>query len=334
MQQHKRTLYILYLLVTIIIVGIVGYYYLLDISLMDAFYMTVITISTVGFQEVAPLTVPAQLFTIALIFLSLGIIGYSGTQLVGFLFGGTMREAWREQKMNDQLKALNNHIIVCGAGETGQHIIQSLEKEKVDFVVIEFDEEKLEAIKEYDNVIAFHGDATQDEALEKAGIHRAKGLIATLNSDANNLYTVLTARQINPDLLIVARAITHNSHEKLIRAGADKTVSPNEIGGHRMATMLLKPNVIAFLDTITHSGKIDLNLNEVVIHPASTLSNKTLMEANIPEQTDLIIIAIKEKDDDDIVFNPTKDHLLTPGQTLIALGDDDNLNKLKNLAGS
>lgn len=236
--------------------------------------------------------------------------------------------------MNDQLKNLKDHVIVCGAGETGQHIIQSLEKEHVDFVVIEFEEDKLEAIKEYDNVIAFHGDATQDEALEKAGIHRAKGLIAALNSDANNLYTVLTARQLNPDLLIVARAITHNSHEKLVRAGADKTVSPNEIGGHRMASMLLKPSVIAFLDTITHSGRIDLNLNEVVIQPASRLSNKTLMEANIPEQTDLIIIAVKEKEDSAIIFNPTKDHLLTPGQTLIALGEDEDLNKLKKLAGS
>ncbi|SFC46495.1 voltage-gated potassium channel [Alkalibacterium subtropicum] len=334
MQQRKRTLYILYLLITIVMVGIIGYYLLLDISLMDAFYMTVITISTVGFQEVAPMTVPAQLFTIILIFFSLGILGYTGSQLIGFFFGGTLREAWREQKMNEQLNELHDHIIVCGAGETGQHIIQSLEKEQVDFVVIEFEEEKLEAVKEFDNVIVFQGDATQDEVLEKAGIYRAKGLIAALNSDANNLYTVLTARQLKPDLLIVARAITHNSHQKLIRAGADKTVSPNEIGGHRMASMLLKPSVIAFLDTITHSGQIDLNLNEVVIKPASRISNKTLMEANIPEQTDLIIIAIKEKDEDGIIFNPTKDHLLTPGQTLIALGDDDDFKKLKKLAGS
>ncbi|MCC5890891.1 MAG: TrkA family potassium uptake protein, partial [Alkalibacterium sp.] len=138
----------------------------------------------------------------------------------------------------------------------------------------------------------------------------------------------------NPDLHIVARAITHDSHEKLIRAGADKTVSPNEIGGYRMASMLLKPNVIAFLDTITHSGKIDLNLNEVIIKPDSELSNKTLMDANIPEQTDLIIIAIKEDEDDGIVFNPTKDHLLRPGQTLIVLGEDKDLNKLKKLAES
>ena len=134
--------------------------------------------------------------------------------------------------------------------------------------------------------------------------------------------------------MIIARAITHNSHAKLIRAGANKTVSPNEIGGHRMASMLMKPSVIAFLDTITHSGQIDLNLNEVVIQPASRLSNKTLMEANIPEQTDLIIIAIKEKDADAILFNPTRDHLLTPGQTLIVLGEDEDLNKLKKLAGS
>ncbi|GEK91606.1 potassium channel family protein [Alkalibacterium kapii] len=334
MQQNKRTLYILYLLIAIIIVGTGGYYLLLDISLMDSLYMTVITISTVGFQEVTPLDAPAQLFTIILIFFSLGTLGYTGSQLISFFFGGTLQKVWREQKMKEQLDELNDHIIVCGAGETGQHIIQSLETEDVQFVVIEFEEDKLEAIQEYDDIIAFQGDATQDEVLLKAGIDRARGLIAALNNDANNLYTVLTARQLKPDLHIVARAITHNSHEKLIRAGADKTVSPNEIGGHRMASMLLKPSVIAFLDTITHSGQIDLNLNEAVIKPSSEISHKTLMEANIPEQTDLIIIAIKDKDDDKIIFNPTKDHLLTPGQTLIALGDDDDLKKLKKLAGS
>lgn len=334
MQQRKRTVHVLYLLVTIIIIGTLGYFLLLDITLMDAIYMTVITMSTVGYQEVAPMTPPAQIFTIILIFFSLGTLGYSGSQLIGYFFGGKLREAWREQRMKDQLSEMKDHIIVCGAGETGQHIIQSLEKENAKFVVIEFEPEKLEAVKEYSSVIAFQGDATSDETLQKAGISRAKALVATLNNDANNLYAVLSARQLNPDLHIVARAITHNSHEKLIRAGADKTVSPNEIGGHRMASMLLKPNVIAFLDTITHSGKIDLNLNEVIIKPHSRLSHKTLMDANIPEQTDLIIIAIKEVGSEEIVFNPTKDYLLTPGQVLIVLGEDDDLNKLKVLAES
>ncbi|GAB2491901.1 hypothetical protein GCM10008929_15270 [Alkalibacterium psychrotolerans] len=218
------------------------------------------------------------------------------------------------------------------SGETGQHIIQSLHKENADFVVIEFEKEKLDAVKEYSDIIAFQGDATSDEVLEKAGISRAKALVASLNNDANNLYAVLSARQLNPQLHIVARAITHDSHEKLIRAGADKTVSPNEIGGYRMASMLLKPNVIAFLDTITHSGKIDYNLNEVIIKQNSDLSHKSLMDANIPEQTDLIIIAIKEVENENIVFNPTKDYILEPGQTLIVLGEDKDLNKLKKLA--
>ncbi|HAJ69643.1 MAG TPA: hypothetical protein DCO62_00225 [Alkalibacterium sp.] len=155
MQQNKRTLYILYLLVAIIIVGTGGYYLLLDIGLMDAFYMTSITISTVGFQEVTPLNAPAQLFTIILIFFSLGTLGYTGSQLISFFFGGTLQKVWREQKMKDQLNELSDHIIVCGAGETGQHIIQSLETEEVKFVVIEFEEDKLEALQDYDNIIAF-----------------------------------------------------------------------------------------------------------------------------------------------------------------------------------
>lgn len=332
MSQRKRTIHVFYLLITIIIVGTIGYSLLLNIGFIDAIYMTVITMSTVGFREVAQMTAPAQIFTIFLIFLSLGTVGYTGSQLVGYVFGGELKEARREQKMMDKLDKLNNHIIVCGAGETGQHIIQSLYKENAQFVVVEFEKEKLDVVKEYSDIIAFQGDATSDEILEKAGISRAKALVASLNNDANNLYAVLSARQLNPDLHIVARAITHDSHEKLIRAGADKTVSPNEIGGYRMASMLLKPNVIAFLDTITHSGKIDYNLNEVNIKPGSDLSHKTLMDANIPEQTDLIIIAIKEGEDNDIVFNPTKDYLLKPGQTLIVLGEDKDLNKLKKLA--
>ncbi|EXJ22584.1 Potassium channel protein [Alkalibacterium sp. AK22] len=334
MDKRKRTFLIIALLAAIVLIGTAGYYLMLDITLMNAFYMTIITMSTVGFQEVAPMHATAQLFTVGLIVISLATIGYSGGQLIGLLLDGSLRESWREQKMKEQLNALNDHIIVCGAGETGWHIIQSLMKQNTDFVVIEFEEEKLEAVKEYGSILAFQGDATSDDVLERAGISRARSLVASLNNDANNLYTVLSARQLNPNLNIVARAITHDSHEKLIRAGADKTVSPNEIGGYRMASMLTKPNVVAFLDTITHSGKIDLNLNEVIIQADSELSNKTLMQASIPEQTDLIIIAIKEQDNEQIVFNPTKEHLLKAGQILIVLGDDKDLNKLKNLAGA
>lgn len=147
MKQHRRTINVLYLLVTIIIIGTIGYSYMLDITFMNAMYMTVITMSTVGFQEVAPMTVPAQIFTIVLIFFSLGTVGYTGSHLVAYVFGGELKEARREQKMMDKLDKLNNHIIVCGAGETGQHIIQSLHKENADFVVIEFEKEKLDAVK-------------------------------------------------------------------------------------------------------------------------------------------------------------------------------------------
>ena len=331
MQKYKRTLYILFLLLIVNVIGTVGYLLLLDIDFIDALYMTVITISTVGFGEVVPLTTAGKNFTILLIFLSLGIIGYAGSSIVNFFFEGKIRDAWRERKMRDRLDHLENHVIVCGAGETGRHVIQTLREEHVDFIVIEENEEKAEALKE-DKVMVLVDDATTDEALEKAGIKRAKGLVVALSTDANNLYTVLTAREMNESLMIIARAINNNSHDKLVRAGANKTVSPNEIGGHRMASMLLKPSVVAFLDTITHSGKIDLNLNQVVIHPKSQLCDKTLMEANIPEKTDLIIIAIKDQQDDDIIFNPMKDYRLKPYQTLIVLGEDKDLFKLKQLA--
>lgn len=331
MQKHKRTFYILSLLLIVNIIGTIGYLSLLDVTFIDALYMTVITISTVGFGEVVPLSFSAKIFTILLIFLSLGIIGYAGTSLVHFFFEGKIRAAWRERKMRERLDQLKGHMIVCGAGETGKHVIEALRQEKIEFVVIEQDNVKVEGLKR-NKVLAFLDDATTDEALEKAGIYHAKGLVAALSTDALNLYTVLTAREMNDQLMIVARAINNNSHDKLIRAGANKTVSPNEIGGHRMASMLLKPSVVAFLDTITHSGNIDLNLNQIVINPKSQLCNKTLMEANIPEKTDLIIIAIKNQQDEDIIFNPMKDYRLKPYQTLIVLGEDKDLFKLKQLA--
>lgn len=236
--------------------------------------------------------------------------------------------------MADTRDQLTDHIIVCGADETGRHVIETLGKEHMNTVVIERDQEKIKRVSGNSEVITVSGDATKGEVLEEAGIKRARGLIIALDTATNNLDTVLAAREMNPSVFIIAKAVDHNSHDELIRAGANKTVSPNEVGGNRMALLLLKPSVITFLDTITHSENNDLNLNEVVIDPNSSLCNLTLMEANIPEQTDLIITAIKEKGQKSLVFNPNKDYILTAGQTLIVLGDDRDIDRLRELASS
>ncbi|MBM7542057.1 potassium channel family protein [Amphibacillus cookii] len=331
MKHRKRIFFLIGLLLVLVIFGSLGYLLLLEVEWIDALYMATITISTVGYGEVAPMTAEAKIFSILLIIMSIGVIGYAGSALMRYFFEGTVKQVWRERKMKEQINKMNDHIIVCGAGETGGQVIHVLQQQNANFVVVEQDVNKVEELKK-DRIAVIHADATTDQALDEANIIKASGLVTSLSTDANNLYTVLTAREMNPQLNIIARAITPNSHDKLIRAGANKTVSPNEIGGHRMASMLLKPSVIAFLDTITHSGHIDLNLNEVEIEQGSYLVGKSIEEANIAEETDLILIAIKSKKEDHMIFNPKQNYLLKTDDIMIVLGEQVQLKELMKLA--
>ncbi|SDC07336.1 voltage-gated potassium channel [Pelagirhabdus alkalitolerans] len=323
--KNKRKVIILFVMLTfIVLLGTTSYWILLDISLLDSLYMTIITISTVGYGEVVDLTPEAQIFTMILIFLGIGVIGYAASTIVSYFLEGNIRAFWRDKKMNEAIKNLKNHYIVCGAGETGRHVINSLKKEAIDFVIIECDQTRVEALKE-EKLLVLKGDATDESILQEANIESAKGLVTTLSTDANNLYTVLTAREINRQLLIIARAITDTSHEKLIRAGADKTVSPNEIGGHRMASMLLKPSVMAFLDTITHSGSLNLNLNEITVSAESSLCGEMIKDVEIFKSSEGMLIAIKSKGTDDISFNPADNYIIRPQDVLIFLGEEEDL---------
>lgn len=254
MKNRNKIIFFFGLVCALFIIGSLGYWLILDgISWLDAIYMTAITISTVGYGEVAPMSDLAKIFSIALIIFSIGVIGYGGSTVISYIFEGNLKEAWRTRRMNDRIERLTNHYIVCGAGKTGIYVIQTLEARSIPFVVIDNDPDIVNTLKEDDiNVIV--ADATTEDALKKAKIEDAKGLVASLSTDADNLFTVLTARELNYEFTIIAKAINHKSHDKLLRAGANKTVSPNEIGGHRMASMLLRPSVISFLDTVTHAG--------------------------------------------------------------------------------
>lgn len=331
MGKRSQIVTVVILLISLILTGVIGYKILLDLSLIDALYMTVITISTVGYAEMGVMDTEAKLFSIMLIFVSIGTVGYLFSTIISYFLEGDLKTAWRRRKMESNITKLKDHYIICGAGETGHNAIKQFKRSNVDFIVIDKDETKVNDLIE-ENIYSVHGDATQDFVLAKAGIEFAKGLISSLSNDADNVYTVLTARQMNKDLYIVSRAIDKGAAGKLVKAGANNTISPNEIGGTRMASLMLRPNVISFLDVITRAGDVILDLEEVVIFPNSSLIDKSLKEAKIPQQTGLIVLAIKESDTILLSLNPSSDEVLKVGDSMIVLGREEQVTLLKEIA--
>ncbi len=331
MPDNDRILTILITIVVIIAIGTTGYMQLLNLGVLDALYMTVITISTVGFKEIVTLSPGAKIFTMLLIFTSLGLIGYTFTSIAAIFMDGRFTTAWRRRKMENKIEKINNHYILCGAGETGQSAINEFLSSNASFVVIDKNEDKIEALKKR-GIFAILGDATSEDILEKAGIKRAKGLICSMNSDADNVYAVLTARQMNQDLYIISRAVDRNSPEKLLKAGANNTISPYEIEGKRMASIVLRPSIISFLDVITQAGEVVLDLEDVVICDKSQMINKPLKELRIPEKTGLVVLAIKKADSDKMSFNPSSNEIVELNDTFIVLGREEQIDKLRELA--
>ena len=332
MIRKDRSLYsVLLLFLFLIVSSVIGYSYLLNINFIDALYMTIITVSTVGFKEVAEMTSAAKLFSIYVILSGLGLAGYSVTRLVTFLTEGELKKAWRKRRMENQISDLEKHYIICGAGETGQNAIEQFKLHKVPFIVIDTREEKVREQREQGH-LAILGDPTHETVLKQANIEKAEGLISALPTDAENIYTVLTARFLNKELFIISRAIEPHAHEKLCMAGADRTVSPNEIGGRRMAAMALRPSVFSFLDIVTYAGDDVLNLEEVTLGPESEFLSLQLRETRIPERTGLLVMAIKKKNTTKMIFNPSSEERLELGDTMIVLGSNDMVDQLRILA--
>ena len=331
MKEKNQISFFIVVLLSLVLTGTVGYTLLLDLNLVDALYMTVITISTVGYAEVGVMDTEAKMFSILLIFISLGTVGYLFTSIMSSFLEGDLKKAWRRRKMEANIASLRDHYIICGAGETGYNAIKQFMKSNVPFVVIDTNEARIDELIE-ENINGIHWDATLDAILEKARIQQAKGLISSLPSDADNVYTVLTARQLNSDLYIVARAIDKHATAKLKQAGANNTISPNEIGGTRMASLMLRPNVISFLDIVTRAGDVILDLEDVVISKGSPLINQKLKEAQIPQKTGLIVLAMKSGPQDTLFFNPSSDAVLKENHIMIVLGKEEQVNKLKEMA--
>ncbi|QER41825.1 potassium channel protein [Thermodesulfobacterium sp. TA1] len=320
---NRRLFLVLILVAGIIALGTVGYIIIEDMLFLEALYMTVITLATVGFKEVKPLSEAGMIFTILLIILGFGVFTYAVTTGAQILIEGELRDVFNERRRKKMLVRLKGHYIICGYGRMGRIIAKELKAHGEEIVVIERQGE----IKE-EGFFFIIGDATKDEVLKEAGIERAKGLVSVLSSDADNLYVVLSARALNPNLFIIARAAEESARKKLKIAGANKVVCPYHIGGLRMAHMLLKPNVVDFWEFITRSEYLNIDIEELVVSEKSPYAGKTLRETEIGKTFGVIIVGIKRKEGQ-IEFNPSAESLILPGDILLAIGPPEKLSLLE-----
>lgn len=308
-------------------------------NFLDALYMVVITITTIGYGETFTLGTGGEIFTLFLIIAGVGTVGYTLASGVEFMIENSMTRLMGRRKMRKDIESMVGHYILCGYGRVGQHIADDLEDAGANFVVIESDPVSAERA-EAAGFAVIKADATSDETLKEAGIEKAKGLVSALSSDAENLYITLTARELCPHLFIVSRCDAEESSSKLRRAGADRVISPHSIGGRRMAAMLLKPMVWDYLDLVTRGQYIEFNIenlewriDDVELQANSYLDGKSIEEAKIYAISGALVLAVKKRG---MSFNtkPSKDMRLDPGDYLIAIGTVEQLAKLEEIATS
>lgn len=301
-----------------------------DFNFLDALYMSVITIATVGFGETNPLSDAGRIFTIFLIISNLGIFAYALSLITSILIQGDFFENYKSNKMKQQIAKLNNHVILCGYGRTGKEAAEILNRKKIPFVVIESRKELNDDLQANGVLWYLNEDATKDEALEDAGIKKARGLITTLPDDADNVYVVLTAREINNEMTIISRASTDSSVKKLKRAGASNVIMPDKIGGAHMASLITQPDVKEFLDIISGQGE-GVQLEEIEFEKITKqLPGKTIAALNLRHKTGINVIGIKNTDGTYTV-NPDISMPINPASKLIILGTSEQMKELSNL---
>ena len=318
----------IFLTMGIIVLGTLGYHFIEGWDVFDALYMTVITISTVGYREVHDVSINGRLFTISIVLLGVGFSLYVAGAVVQFMVEGQIRTILGRRRLDKKINKLKNHYIVCGYGRIGRVLCKNL-KQKLDLVIIEKDEEKVPSM-DTDGVFYISGDAADETNLFKAGIDRAKTLVAVLGNDIDNVFLVLKARQINPDIFIMARAGHEESKSILKSAGANAVESPYDIGASNMAQKIIRPTVTSFLDLAFAHQRTDILMEEIYVDASSSLSDVMLKDSGIRQQFNLIIIAIK-KYDNSMLFNPSFETIIKAGDTVIAVGEEENLKKLEKI---
>lgn len=326
-QLGRRIRYASSLLALFIILGTSGYFFIGqgEWKIFECFYMTIISLTTVGYGEVIPVHVKplGRAFTILVLLLGIAVNGYFISAVTAFFLNEEFEALWWRRNMLRLTEKLNNHIIVCGGGETGIHVLKELYNSGWSFVLIDDDPNRARGLQEiYGDFPTLLGDATEELVLQKAGIERAFGMVTILPSDKDNLFVTITARRMNPRLKIVSKGIERNVEAKLKRAGADRVVSPNYIGGVRIASEVVRPHVVQFLDLLTKDNDLDLQIEEVKLPLYAPYIGKRLRDTDI-RQKNLLVLAVHTPEDDSWIYNPPPDYLFEPMSVLILLGKTD-----------
>jgi voltage-gated potassium channel len=314
------------LLLLLISVGTVGFSIIENWKLQDAFYMTVITVSTVGYGEVHPLHASGRLFASVLILVWLATAFYTTTRLGQWVLEGKLQDILERRKLMREIKEMSGHTVVCGFGRIGSIVAEGLERANVSFCVVDNDRE-LEETLQTSGYRYFIGDATEESVLDEVGIAHAKTLLALLPSDADNLYVTITAKEMNPGITVIARALEDKAEVRLKRGGADKVVSPYKTAGMRVLNAAVKPTVVEFLEFVTYREHLSLGCEEVPVAEASTLDSSSIGEAGIRNNFGVIIVAIK-KTSGEMIFNPDAGEKIQSGDILVTIGKEPDLEKL------
>ncbi|MEX1000080.1 MAG: potassium channel protein [Thermodesulfobacteriota bacterium] len=325
---RKKLFLSLWLIIFINAFGVIGYMVIEGWNFRDSLFMTVITITTVGYGEVHELTAAGEIFTIVLLVIGVGIILYLLGTAAKLLLEGELKDLIGRKRLERKINELRDHYIICGFGRIGKTIAKEFSSRGMDILIIE--KNSVPNI-EKGELLILEGDANNEDVLKSARIEKAKGLISVLSSDAENLFLVLSARDLNPDLFIVARASEESSERKILRAGADRVVSPYFTGGIRIANSILKPAVVDFIEYATKSGNLELQLEEILLSEDSKFNTLTLENSAIGRDLGIIIVAIK-RNDGRMEFNPHSSSLINAGDTLVALGESSKLRRLESLA--
>ena len=321
----------LLLLFVVISIGTLGFIFISDYSFINAIYMTIITISTVGFKEVEPLDAESKIFTILLILTSIIIYGYVISVLTEYISNYRLYEELKFKKVQKKINKLKNHTIVCGYGRNGRQAIAKLLSYNKSCVIIESDIELIDVIEHDYDILYVKGDATNDETLLKAGIDKASSLITTLPSDANNLYVVLSARQLNKNCTIVSRASNDSSYSKLKIAGADNVIMPDKLGGAHMASLVITPDIMEFIDRLSIEGESTSNIEELIIEDLpQEYRNKSILDLDLRKRTGCTVIGFKTPEKLYII-NPDATTKLVENSKLIVIGNPQEIEKLNNL---
>ncbi len=326
--SNRRRIYIsLAIFVAVYLIGVIGFKFFggKEWTLLDSLYMTAITISTIGYEEVIDLSAnpAARIFTIGFIILSLGTIAFAVSSITAFIVEGELKNILGRRRMEKEIAKLKDHYIVCGSDETAETIIRELLLTHREFVVVEPTKEKIDRLAALGDILYVQGDPAEDEVLIKAGIERARGILLSLPTDEANLFVTITARSLNPHLRIVAKGIDLKSHDKMRKAGADSVISPTYIGGMRMVSEMVRPAVVTFLDMMLRDRERSLRFEEAGVEKGSPLEGKTIREAKLEEKTGALLVAIRKGGRADYDFNPPGDRRIEAGDVLIFIGSPE-----------